>query len=71
MYTSLIIGSIFILLKLAGYITWPWWLVTLPLWGVVALISVAIFSLLLATALVLILTSIDYIFGLDSYKDER
>ena len=29
---------LFIGLKLAGYITWSWWIVTLPLWGGAALI---------------------------------
>jgi hypothetical protein len=28
-----LLGVLFIGLKLAGYITWSWWLVTLPLWG--------------------------------------
>ena len=37
------LALIFITLKLIGYITWSWWLVTLPLWGGVALI----FSLLI------------------------
>lgn len=23
----------FVVLKLTGYITWSWWLVTLPIWG--------------------------------------
>ena len=32
------LALIFITLKLTGYITWSWWLVTLPLWGGVALI---------------------------------
>ena len=37
---------LFIGLKLAGFITWPWWLVLLPLWGpftVIALLIVALF----------------------------
>ena len=29
---------IFMTLKLTGYITWPWWWVTAPLWGGFALI---------------------------------
>ena len=32
------LALIFITLKLTGYITWSWWLVTLPLWCGVALI---------------------------------
>ena len=27
-----LLGLLFITLKLAGVITWSWWLVTLPLW---------------------------------------
>ena len=27
-----LLGLLFIMLKLAGVITWSWWLVTLPLW---------------------------------------
>lgn len=35
-----ILGLIFVTLKLMGYITWSWWLVTLPFWGGIALIIV-------------------------------
>lgn len=28
-----LLGLLFIGLKLMGYIDWPWWLVTLPIWG--------------------------------------
>ena len=38
-----LLAILFIGLKLTGFITWSWWLVTLPLWGGVALI----FSLLI------------------------
>ena len=31
---------IFITLKLTGFINWSWWLVTLPLWGGLALVVV-------------------------------
>jgi len=34
----IVIGGVFIALKLAGLINWSWWLVTLPLWGGTALI---------------------------------
>jgi hypothetical protein len=27
-----LLGLLFIALKLAGYISWSWWLVTAPLW---------------------------------------
>jgi hypothetical protein len=42
-----LLGLLFIALKLTGYITWSWWLVTLPLWfgwavlGVLFLLGVA------------------------------
>lgn len=32
------LALVFIALKLAGHIAWSWWLVTLPLWGISALI---------------------------------
>lgn len=31
------IGVVFIALKLAGVIAWPWWAVTAPIWGPLAL----------------------------------
>lgn len=37
------LAILFIGLKLAGIITWPWWVVLLPLWGPFA--AVAIFLL--------------------------
>jgi hypothetical protein len=33
---------VFITLKLTGYITWSWWLVTLPLWGGIAFLFIFI-----------------------------
>ena len=27
------LGVLFVALKLTGYITWSWWLVTAPFWG--------------------------------------
>lgn len=33
-----ILGIVFIVLKLTNVIDWSWWLVTLPLWGGLALI---------------------------------
>lgn len=43
-----LLGLIFVVLKLLGKITWSWWLVTLPFWGPIALILVAIIILLIA-----------------------
>lgn len=28
-----LLGVVFVVLKLTGYITWSWWFVTLPFWG--------------------------------------
>lgn len=41
------LGLLFIGLKLGHVITWPWWAVTLPLWGGLALFAVGIVSILL------------------------
>lgn len=32
-----LLGLLFIGLKLTGQLDWPWWMVTLPLWGPVAM----------------------------------
>jgi hypothetical protein len=43
-----ILGLIFVTLKLMGYITWSWWWVTLPFWGIIAiLLVIAIVALML------------------------
>jgi hypothetical protein len=43
-----ILGLIFVTLKLMGYITWSWWWVTLPFWGIIAiLLVIAIVALIL------------------------
>jgi uncharacterized membrane protein YqjE len=45
------LGLLFIGLKLGHVIAWPWWLVTLPLWGGFALVAViVVLVLLLAVA---------------------
>lgn len=42
------LGLLFIGLKLTGHITWSWWWVTLPLWGVPAFgLSIAAVCLVL------------------------
>lgn len=33
-----LLGIVFVVLKLTGFISWSWWLVTLPFWGVLALV---------------------------------
>jgi len=34
MFLIFYVFIVFIVLKLTGAITWSWWLVTLPIWGV-------------------------------------
>ena len=33
-----LLGVLFVALKLTGFIDWSWWWVTLPFWGVMALV---------------------------------
>jgi len=33
-----LLGVLFVGLKLTGHIDWPWWLVTMPFWGGLALL---------------------------------
>lgn len=35
-------GVVFITLKILGLISWSWWLVTLPLWGGLAFMALAV-----------------------------
>ena len=46
-----LLGIVFVVLKLTGFIDWSWWWVTLPFWGgmalVVSLLAVAAFVILL------------------------
>jgi hypothetical protein len=35
-----LLGVSFVVLKLMGYITWSWWLVTAPFWGGFAVVAV-------------------------------
>ncbi len=44
-------GILFIGLKLAGYINWSWWFVTMPLWGGLAVIVVLLIALGILTLL--------------------
>ena len=46
-----LLAILFIGLKLAGFITWSWWIVTLPLWGGAALI-ISLFVIAPAIALI-------------------
>ena len=63
-----LLAILFIGLKLTGFITWSWWLVTLPLWGGVALIfSLVIIGPVLAIVGVFIL---DMLNGLTKAKNK-
>jgi len=33
-----LLGCIFVTLKLVGIITWSWWWVTVPFWGLIAIV---------------------------------
>lgn len=37
MRTTYLIGIVFVILKIAGAISWSWWWVTAPFWGMFAL----------------------------------
>lgn len=44
----IILFTVFVTLKMTGYITWSWWWVTAPLWGGIAIgILILIFATLL------------------------
>ena len=57
-----ILTLIFITLKLTGYISWSWWLVLLPIWGVFAF-----FGTLLLIACILTIVYHFILFILDLY----
>ena len=37
-----LLGIVFVVLKLTGFIDWSWWFVTLPFWGGFALVLLVI-----------------------------
>lgn len=45
------LGILFIGLKLANVIAWPWWLVLLPLWAPLVLIVLLLVALLVVAVL--------------------
>ena len=63
-----LLAILFIWLKLTGFITWSWWLVTLPLWGGVAFI----FSLLIIGPVLAIVGAfiLDVLNGLTKAKNK-
>ncbi len=40
-----VLGLIFIVLKILGYISWSWWWVTAPIWGPAALVLIVLLFL--------------------------
>ena len=46
-----LLGIAFVVLKLTGYITWSWWWVTLPFWGGLAIVALAVIVALIFYAL--------------------
>ncbi|MDY8046547.1 hypothetical protein UY416_09600 [Paenibacillus polymyxa] len=47
-----LLGILFIALKLIGVINWSWWLVTLPLWGGIAVVVILVLIVYAAAALI-------------------
>lgn len=47
-----LLGLLFIALKLIGVINWSWWLVTLPLWGGIAVVIILVLIVFIAAAIV-------------------
>ena len=50
-----ILFTVFVTLKLTGYISWSWWWVTAPLWGGIALFVVILILCILLLFLAYIL----------------
>lgn len=49
-----LLGLLFIGLKLTGYIDWSWWWVTMPFWGMAALLLIIGCAVLLIRVLVIV-----------------
>ncbi len=55
-----LLGLLFIALKLTGYITWSWWLVTAPLWfGWVVLAVLALLTFGTAVAVTILIAILE------------
>ena len=48
-----LLGVVFVVLKLPGYIDWSWWWVTAPFWGGLAL-ALAIFLIIVCVGFVVV-----------------
>ncbi len=57
---AFLLFAVFLVLKLAGAISWSWWWVTCPLWAGVAL-ALAFVAIVLAVALVTFLATIAFL----------
>lgn len=49
-----LLGVVFVTLKLLGKINWSWWYVTMPFWGVLAIIGIVLVCLGVVAAAVFI-----------------
>lgn len=45
-----LLGLLFIGLKLAGFIDWPWWVVMLPIWGPIVFVLMLLGGIAFALA---------------------
>lgn len=42
-----LLGVAFVVLKLTGFISWSWWLVTLPFWGGAIIYGILILAMVI------------------------
>ena len=61
-YFLILIGLIFILLKVFGLINWNWWIVTLPLWLIIAFPALAVLLIVIIYILKIMITLLEDIF---------
>lgn len=45
------LGAVFVFLKAAGAVAWPWWVVLAPAWGFAALIVLLAVAIVVTTAI--------------------
>jgi hypothetical protein len=51
MHIFILLGALFVSLKLGGVIAWSWWLVTLPFWVDIAIAGAPYLSMYIAALL--------------------
>lgn len=61
-WVNAIVGSVFIFLKVCGFISWDWWLVLLPFWWELALDAMVALLLIAAMGGILLMLGISDIF---------